>query len=393
MIKSNLKSVGFVIPPFNTFGGAERLIAEEIKYFQKEEGIQVNVLTEQVDSNLIEELNIPEEVSFYILKKGNFLRQVPNINHFINETEIDVIMSHHYDRSVYTGSLLHSLGKFSHIHGTAFWYKNHPGISTHLRKNSIKEIIENTSGHSEFHSKVKTTLPNISAYINESLKSIARSSFNDIFVDTYQVQEELRAMYDIDSTVIRPGVHQHWLNSYPNIKPVELSRAHYNLISVCRLDIRNRVDLTVKSFASLYKERKDIHLTICGIGEERKDLEQLVSALGLEDAVTFTGFIPDDDLARYYKAADVLSFPAWTPYGIVPLEAYGMGCKVVISSDAFAKEVLVGKPGVYESYPGRQQFASAIGRSLNSSEKPDRLSVPTWDEYCKRKAELIKKSL
>jgi glycosyltransferase involved in cell wall biosynthesis len=53
-----------------------------------------------------------------------------------------------------------------------------------------------------------------------------------------------------------------------------------------------------------------VTLEIAGQGELRPELEVLVKELGLEDTVTFTGFLSDEDLIKHLTAAEV---------GIVPL--------------------------------------------------------------------------
>jgi glycosyltransferase involved in cell wall biosynthesis len=382
-------TMGFIIPPFTQIGGAERLIAEEMKYFDKQ-NITIHVITENISQSVLDTFNIPKSINIHIINSGGLLTRTQEIK---KHTEnIDLFMSHHHNRSVFLEDPLECGDKFAHIHGTAFWYQDHPGIEAHKNKTKIKSIVKNTPGHNEFHNKNFSIKEKVKSYIVESLERVSLNRFAGVFVDTDHIKNEVEAMYGVDAHVVQPGVSQSWLDSYQNIESIEMSSSDHDILCVGRLDIRNRIQLAIKSIESLSDERSDFHLTICGTGDYRDDLEKLVSKLGVEDLVTFKGFVSDERLQSYYVASDILAFPAWTPYGIVPIEGYGMGSKVVISSDAYANEVLSGKPGVFISEPTKTDFASSLNSALDTKEESSR-EVPTWNQYCKKKANIVRKSL
>ncbi len=61
----------------------------------------------------------------------------------------------------------------------------------------------------------------------------------------------------------------------------------------------------------------------------------------MEKKLTFTGFLPDDDLARLYQVADVAVFPSlYEPFGIVALEALAAGVPVVTSDIGGFREIV-----------------------------------------------------
>lgn len=77
----------------------------------------------------------------------------------------------------------------------------------------------------------------------------------------------------------------------------------------------------------------DIALVLSG--GKRHSFEQVqahAKALGLEAKVFFVGYVPDADLAGFYKRARALVMPTFFgPTNIPPLEALALGCPVIVS--------------------------------------------------------------
>jgi rhamnosyl/mannosyltransferase len=76
----------------------------------------------------------------------------------------------------------------------------------------------------------------------------------------------------------------------------------------------------------------EAQLIIVGDGELRGDLEEKTRELGVENRVRFEGYVPDEDLSTYYRAADIFvlsSIAAIEAFGIVQLDAMAHGLPVV----------------------------------------------------------------
>jgi glycosyltransferase involved in cell wall biosynthesis len=75
-------------------------------------------------------------------------------------------------------------------------------------------------------------------------------------------------------------------------------------------------------------------------------LRRLAETLGLEETVRFTGFIPEDDLADYYRSADLFVLPttALEGFGLPILESLACGTPVVGTAVGAIPEIL-GKLG------------------------------------------------
>jgi phosphatidylinositol alpha-1,6-mannosyltransferase len=65
-----------------------------------------------------------------------------------------------------------------------------------------------------------------------------------------------------------------------------------------------------------------------GIGAFSRELA--MGRIGVEHAVTFAGFVPDEELANHYRLADVFAVPSTGEgFGIVFLEALACGTSVL----------------------------------------------------------------
>ncbi|MEO6513967.1 MAG: glycosyltransferase family 4 protein [Candidatus Saccharimonadales bacterium] len=100
----------------------------------------------------------------------------------------------------------------------------------------------------------------------------------------------------------------------------------------CRVLLEAIVELTHASDAATLPTFK---VVICGKGHLDSQLRDYVRRHGLEDRVTFTGFVSEADKPRYYASADIAVFPSsgGESFGIVLLEAMASGSAAVLAGD------------------------------------------------------------
>lgn len=78
-----------------------------------------------------------------------------------------------------------------------------------------------------------------------------------------------------------------------------------------------------------------------GAGELLEELIERSVDLDIAHKVTFTGFLPHDQVDRAYRSANVFVMPSVSePFGIAPLEAIKNGTPVIISKQSGVSEVL-----------------------------------------------------
>jgi colanic acid/amylovoran biosynthesis glycosyltransferase len=84
----------------------------------------------------------------------------------------------------------------------------------------------------------------------------------------------------------------------------------YNLLQVCRLIEKKGLDVTFKALAELKKQGLPCTLTLAGEGPEEAALRRLAGELGIENEVTFRGFLSQEALQVEFQKADVFVHPS-----------------------------------------------------------------------------------
>lgn len=118
-------------------------------------------------------------------------------------------------------------------------------------------------------------------------------------------------------------------------KPAHLLR-RYNLhpeqpiiLTVARLSSSEQYkgyDKIIHALAKIRYSIPDIHYILVGKGDDKERIEQLIAAHNVDDCVTLTGFVPDEELADHYNLCDVFAMPSQGEgFGIVYLEALASG--------------------------------------------------------------------
>ena len=106
------------------------------------------------------------------------------------------------------------------------------------------------------------------------------------------------------------------------------------------------LDLLLQALPPVFEKHPDTALLLVGGGPEEEKLRKLVTSLGLEGRVIFTGRVPHGDIARYYDLIDIFVYPRRsmrltelvTP--LKPLEAMAMGGIVAASDVGGHRELL-----------------------------------------------------
>lgn len=147
------------------------------------------------------------------------------------------------------------------------------------------------------------------------------------------------------------------------------------LFTVRNLVPRMGLEHLIKAVGLLDEERPDLLLLIGGEGPLRDSLDRLIRGLGLVEHVRLLGFVPEEQLSRYYQAADLVVMPTLQleGFGLVTVEALACGTPVLGTPVGAIPEVLSRvDPMLIAEGTDEGALAAAIRRVLQRfRENPD----------------------
>lgn len=109
------------------------------------------------------------------------------------------------------------------------------------------------------------------------------------------------------------------------------------------------INFLIESFLEYKKFRKNINLYLIGrldyFGEKIKQKYKAIKE------IKFLGYVEDEMLLEYYKNAKAFIFPSiYEGFGLPPLEALSLGCKVFASDIEVLREILKDKVYYFNPY-------------------------------------------
>lgn len=114
------------------------------------------------------------------------------------------------------------------------------------------------------------------------------------------------------------------------------------LFTVRNLVPRMGLENLLEAMTMLGEEQRNLLLLIGGEGQLRPRLEELIRSRGLGDCVELVGFVPEEQLAKYYQASDLVVMPTLQleGFGLVTVEALACGTPVMGTPVGAIPEVL-----------------------------------------------------
>lgn len=107
---------------------------------------------------------------------------------------------------------------------------------------------------------------------------------------------------------------------------------------------RKNVPFLLEAISLLKKKLPGIKLLKIGVPQVsgvREELLKLIEVLDIQKEVIFVGYVSENDLTKYYNAADLFVFPTlYEGFGLPPLEAMACGTPVITSNVTSLPEVV-----------------------------------------------------
>lgn len=175
-----------------------------------------------------------------------------------------------------------------------------------------------------------------------------------------------------------------------------LPQEKYIIFTLRRLDKRMGLDNAIKALESMSDNtRKMFLLVVGGSGNYEKILKR--KAQPIIDNVLFTGFIPDEDVNKYFCAADLFLVPTLDleGFGLVNLEALACGLPVLATPQGGMLELADIFDGMYltadKSYSAIRD--GILGLSKKIVMVKDDMKAYDWENIAQRYIDVFTQSL
>lgn len=210
------------------------------------------------------------------------------------------------------------------------------------------------------HSAVGRIAPSIPAAILKAAYRRCARTADLIVAPTHTASAYARqTVGDRAITTISNGVSR--LPRHSDRNNTKQGSEHLKVLYVGRLSREKRIDVLLMAFKEA-STSIDMSLIIVGDGPDRERLHRIASRTCM-DRVRFTGFVTDDDLARYYESSDIFCMPSPAELECVAaLEALSYGLPIVAPQARALAELAAWSGAVkqYQSAHSPRQLAECL---------------------------------
>jgi 1,2-diacylglycerol 3-alpha-glucosyltransferase len=337
--------IAILTPTFSEFSGIDRVVEMEAKDMSQQ-GHKITIFcfkatikTKYAD---IVRIGMPKNPTIERLYRLLFFMDIFKINRILKKLEgFDKIICHQYPMTIIGSKARKKLGItfIYHNAGIAF-----PELFTNILERNYMRL---------FNFFTNKSIKNVDKVI-----SISRFLSDELEKETgikskveYVKIDKKRFHKGIDKTVIRKKYN---LKNYPVC------------LYVGRISPHKGIHLLIESFNLVLKELPNAKLLIVGkktFGDYAKKLQKIAGKVN-KGSITFTDFVPDDEMPYYYAACDVYTTATlWEGFDMPIVEAAALGKPSVAFDIGAHKEVLTNGSLVKER--DIQEFSKAIIRIIS----------------------------
>jgi len=188
------------------------------------------------------------------------------------------------------------------------------------------------------------------------------------------------------------------LNSY---RPTSTIYDKPTIVALGRMKKYKRMDILIETLPEVIKAIPNIRVLLIGSGEHLPYLKALARKKGVEEAIDFMGFIPEDEkreiLSKSWVAVNTSPKEGW---GLTSIEAQASGTpSIVPDSPGLMETVKNGETGYIYPYGDRKTLAAIFVNLLKDKKKVLSMgensrkwaSDFSWDTSAERMRNFIKK--
>ncbi|WP_340101525.1 glycosyltransferase [Salinibaculum salinum] len=127
----------------------------------------------------------------------------------------------------------------------------------------------------------------------------------------------------------------------PDIFEFRPRKETHDLVAIGRLKRRKGYDVLFKALPKVIESFPDTHLHVFGEGPAEPTLKGLARELGVNNHITFHGYVEQSVVREYLERARAFVHPSRSEsFSLVRLEAMAVGCPVVVTDVSGAKEMV-----------------------------------------------------
>ncbi len=375
-------------------------------------GIKVDIITRKLYCYQKEEKNIAENVKIIRIPAGKNNQFIPKeklyelmsqwVENFVLYTnkkkrKYNLIHSHYWDGG-YAGILLKKIFDIPHV--------NTPhtlGKAKKLEMNIEETPVEKLKPYYRYHVRI----------------AIEQKIFNNadlilVLCETTRIQ--LLHFYIVDYEkiqVVFPGIDTNIFNNKKNSLDKKIKLKENSILTMSRIVPAKGIDRLIDAL-NFIKNKINFNYYIGGgetNNEDQISKEELlakelilkkIKEYKLENRIYFLGNLKQEEVAAYYRNADIFVLPArYEPFGLTTLEAMACGAVPLVSHIAGSKEIIIdGLNGFIINSHDRRKLGEQIYNLLKNKKKLKKISENAmftikehynWDKISEKILNLYKK--
>ena len=212
-------------------------------------------------------------------------------------------------------------------------------------------------------------------YVVRKFSRIRLKKADRVIAPTTKVEKTLRSYglkNEIDVVPSGVSLKQHDYKMTPEERAEKrrtlgIPEDHHVVLNLGRLGTEKNLDELVEYFASVLKLHNKLTFLIVGDGPAKKNLEELVTNLGVRDHVVFTGMVPPTEVQMYYQLADVfVSASTSETQGLTYIEAAANGLPLLCRKDECLCDIIVDGENGYQ-YTTIEEFEKELNDIIEDS--------------------------
>lgn len=338
----------FCINNIYSLGGGQRVLSQRVNYFVKNTKYKIYIITTDQKQKscfyffdpsikIIDlEINYREDKNnFFLLRKLKVIykrkKHLSRLNKLINEINPDVIAAHGTEEKWIIPELKYKCKKI---------------LERHIEKKAVLKEANN------FFRKIK-------GYLTIYREEMLIKKYDEFIILT----EEDREQWNKPKIKVIPNS----LTFYPS----EVSKCeNKKIISVGRLEYEKGYDILIEVWKEVFEKHKDWILEIYGEGSLRKELEEKIEKLGLENSLLLKGTVSNIQ-EKYLESSIYVMTSRYEGLPMVLIEAMACGLPLVsFDCPCGPKDVITDKEDGYICKFGNiEEMAKKICDLIENEEK------------------------